>query len=681
MILDKAIATVQRHAMLEPRDRVVVAVSGGPDSIALLHVLLEMRPAFDLGLTIAHLDHALRGADSDADRIYVEELAARLGLPCVARREEVATLARRERRSLEEAGRIARRRFLREVAQTTGSRRVALGHHREDQAESVLLRLIAGSGLGGLSGVRPVAEGLFVRPLLDCARAEILGYLEARRIPSREDTSNFDRRFPRNRVRHDVLPLLKEGFNPRVTEAIARTADILREEDAYLDRHARRLLGRLLLEEPGVPGSATATGLVLDAARLRRLPAPIARRIVRLALRRAGLKGRDFARARIDEVLALAAQGDNHAVSLGESFAARLEYGRLRLEKQARPAAGPRADRQILSVPGEAPVVPAGVSIRASLTGRERVETEYRRAPLHRIYVDAGTLRAPLTVRAPRPGDRLHPLGAPGSRKLSDLWTDLKLGRDARRRCLVVESDGRIVWAVGMRMADPFRITETTTDVAILEVVDLPRGSVAGRGADRGRDGGIVGTASPSSSPASSAAPAIARPVSAERSPNAGAGPAPPVLYTAEEIKASIERLAAQVAAWAGGREILVLGVLQGSFIFLADLVRRLPGPLRIGFLDREGTPIPPIPPMAGARVLVVEDILDTGESLVRILARVQDVSPAEVRTCILFDKPSGRRARIEADWAGLVVPDRWVVGYGLDAEGRGRNLPYLTWV
>ena len=652
MILDKVIATVRRHAMLEPRDRVVVAVSGGPDSVALLHLLLDMRPAFDLAITIAHLDHALRGAESDADRAYVEDLADRLGLPCVARREEVAALARRERRSLEEAGRIARRRFLREVAASTGSRRVALGHHRGDQAESVLLRLIAGSGRGGLSGVRPVAERLYVRPLFDCSREEILAYLEARGIPAREDISNADSRFPRNRVRHDVLPLLRAGFNPRVEEAIARTADILREEDAYLDRRSRRVLARLILGDEA-RAQALDGPLVLDAARLSRLPAPIGRRVVRLALRRAGLRGRDLARARIEDVLELAGRGRNQALSLGESFTVRLEYGRLHLARRAMPAV--RAVPQSLSVPGEAPVAPAGVAIRASLAGRERVDAEYRHAPAHRIYVDAGMLRAPLTVRAPRPGDRLHPLGAPGSRKLSDLWSDLKVGRDARRRCLVVESDGRIVWAVGMRMADPFRITDATKDVAILEVVDLPAGVLPSRGT--ANDGAATDPQGP---------------------PVPGL---PPILYTAAEIRSAIQRLAAEVAAWASGREIHVLGVLQGSFIFLADLVRLLPGPLHIGFLDREGTPILPFPPVAGARVLVVEDILDSGESLVRILERLRASSPAEVRTCILFDKPSGRRAAIEGDWTGLHVPDRWVVGYGLDAQGRDRNLPYLTWV
>jgi hypoxanthine phosphoribosyltransferase len=160
-------------------------------------------------------------------------------------------------------------------------------------------------------------------------------------------------------------------------------------------------------------------------------------------------------------------------------------------------------------------------------------------------------------------------------------------------------------------------------------------------------------------------------------------GPEAPVsvLYSADEISAAVARLAADVAAWAAGREILVLGILHGSFIFVADLVRRLPGPCRIGFLDRDGHPVFRPGTIEGALVLVAEDILDTGESLTRVLEKLRAHGPAEVRTCVLFDKPSGRKIQVTPDWAGLLVPDRWVVGYGLDQEGLFRNLPYLTFV
>src|SRR5436190_5104528 len=339
MITTRVLATIRRHRMLDAGDAIVVAVSGGPDSVALLHLLLDLRADLDLRLTIGHLDHGLRGEASRADRVFVEELAARRGLPCFARAASALDLARAERRSPEEAGRILRRRFLREVAEETGSRRVGFGHHRDDQAETVLLALARGAGRGGLSGIRPISEGLFVRPLLELSREEILVYLSRRGIAFRQDASNDDRRFPRNRVRHDLMPLLRASLNPRADAAIAGAADLVRDEDAYLDRRARRALTRVLVRAaaPGPPDSA----VVLDAPRLAALAPAIGRRVARLALRRAGLARRDLRRARIDEILALASRGGNRSLSLGEGLTARLEYGMLRLEGGAPDGAAP----------------------------------------------------------------------------------------------------------------------------------------------------------------------------------------------------------------------------------------------------------------------------------------------------------------------------------------------------
>lgn len=736
MILEKVLATIRRHAMVVPEDRVLVAVSGGPDSVALLHLLLDLRTVLPLSLIVAHLDHALRDAESQEDRDFVERLCRRLGLECVADRDDVAILARRERRSIEEAGRTARRRFLRRLAQQNMCRRVAFGHQQDDQAESVLLRLVAGSGRGGLSGIKPVSEGLFVRPLLECGRSEILRYLEDRGIEFRTDSSNADRRFPRNRMRHLVLPLLVQEFNPRVVEAVARTADVLREEDAFLDRTARRIL-RGLAEpaEPGAggfPGGSAEPGIVLDAPALAHLVPAIGRRVVRLALRHAGLRGRDLAKARIDDVLHLAGRGEtNLSLSVGESFVARLEYGRLILkpgrgegrdeagrtpssaledglrvnagiparagDSQARARRGPpRSSSDTeggglpspgvpLPIPGSAAVAHLGLILSSRIVPFESVAGEYGCAPSNRAYLDADLLETPLLVRAARAGDRFRPLGAPGTRKLSDLWTDVRLPHESRRRCLLVESAGRIAWAVGLRPSHPFRVTDRTRRVAVLESHVASNNGLGHQDA----------SSPPESFMAPSAGPGMGRADASGRKPAADRqteGPLQdpaspletpsnrPVLYTPGQIADAVGRIAREVMEWAGGRELVLLGVLHGSFIFLSDLVRRLPGPIRVGFLDREGGLVTRDLVLEGARVLVVEDILDTGESLIRVLARVREHNPAEIRTCALFEKVHATRAApLDLDYRGLPVPDLWVVGYGLDQDGHERNLPYLS--
>ena len=416
--------------------------------------------------------------------------------------------------------------------------------------------------------------------------------------------------------------------------------------------------------------------MTLEAREIAHLPAPIGRRVIRLALRRAGLRGRDLAKGRIDEILALAArQGTNAALSLPEAFVARLEYGRLILsgDRHAgdRPAPPPRRLLSPLPVPGEVIRADLGLSISARLVPKKAVEEHYRRAPPQRAYVDAASLDAPLIVRAPRPGDRLRPLGAPGTRKLSDLWTDLKVPREARRRSLLVESGGRIVWVAGLRLADRFRVTSKTARVVVFELAPhpAPAAVVEGGGDAAPAPEAIAGPPAAASEGAPAAAPGE-QPVAEPRA----------VLYGPGEIAHAVDRLAVEVARWAGDQDLLVIGILSGSFIFLADLVRRLPGPLRVGFVDREGTHVSRELPLAGARVLLVEDILDTGESLARVLARLRESAPAEVRTCVLFEKMiENRKVPLTADFVGLTVPDRWVVGYGLDHEGRERNLPYLT--
>jgi hypoxanthine phosphoribosyltransferase len=264
---------------------------------------------------------------------------------------------------------------------------------------------------------------------------------------------------------------------------------------------------------------------------------------------------------------------------------------------------------------------------------------------------------------------------------VSDLWTDAKLTRGSRGDLVVVESAGEIVWVPGFRAAHPFRVTEATTRVARLEVDRLP---------GRTRAENLVSASRPSPSSARDrAASLVSRPPELSASSPTGSGILTPhprlssrILCTEAEIAAAVDRLAAEIASWAAGRPILAVSILQGSFVFAADLLRRLPGDVRIGFVDREGTPITRSLREVSGPILLVEDILDTGLSLARIRERCRtwgDTGPREVRICVMFDKQVPRKAPIEADFSGLVVPDLWVVGYGLDHEGLYRNLPYLT--
>lgn len=301
------------------RRNLVVGVSGGPDSLALLDALHELSGPLRLRLHVAHLDHSLRkGAAGDAR--FVARHAARLGWPRTGVRVDVAGLSRRRGCSLEEAGRLARYAFFWRVARRVRARAVAVGHHRDDQAETVLMRLLRGASGSGLSGmapkrrlVDPLGPGTgpavwLIRPLLGLARADVEAFLAARGLKARRDRTNFNRGFARNRIRHELIPMLERRYNPGLRAALARAAQALEEDDAVLEAMAERLLG----EERG--GRFRRGRVPVSARRLNASPLPVRRRALRLAAGRAGAALSRLTQAHLDALvrLAAAARGEAH---------------------------------------------------------------------------------------------------------------------------------------------------------------------------------------------------------------------------------------------------------------------------------------------------------------------------------------------------------------------------------
>ncbi len=276
---------------------ILAAVSGGADSIALLHLLALFASRRRVSITVAHLDHGLRRG-SRADRRFVERRAAELGLCCVAERREVSALARRDE-APEESARRVRRDFLLAARKQSDSDVIVTGHTLDDQAETILMRLVRGAGATALTGMAEVGPGPFVRPLLGVERADLRAYLHRRGLDFREDPTNNDLRFDRNRLRRLVLPTLTETLNPRAARHLVKASKLLREDAIYLDGLAERALSELSHTD-------RTDRLVLDAAALREVAPPLARRVVRLALQRAGADGRRIAARHVAALLDLA---------------------------------------------------------------------------------------------------------------------------------------------------------------------------------------------------------------------------------------------------------------------------------------------------------------------------------------------------------------------------------------
>jgi len=460
-LIDRIRATIRAHDLARAETRVLVAVSGGSDSVALAYLLTELAARGVLHVAgIAHLNHQLRSAAA-ADEAFCGEIAARLGLPFLSHREEVTARARAERRSLEDAARAARYGFLEDARRRLDADVVALGHTRDDQAETFLLRLIRGAGSRGLAGMYP-RNGTMIRPLLGCRRADLQAYLHERGVPFVHDSSNEDVAIPRNRVRAELLPLLERRFNPSIVDVLADEADIAREEWAWFEETAREA-SREVVQHP-----ADCVWTV-QVDRLRTLPPALARMVVRGALV-AAASGKHVSFRHVQAVLRLA--GLDAGRIAGPAVSVERVGNRLVLTNKGTPE-GPdegRANlfRYPLSIPGEVVLAEAACVVSAeaapslgsvvlsnSVTGVVRLDR----------------CRTPLAVRNRRPGDRFRPLGLGGRKKLQDYFVDKKIPRQHRDRVpLVVDETDKIIWVAGHGIDDEFRVTDSSQAVLILRL-------------------------------------------------------------------------------------------------------------------------------------------------------------------------------------------------------------------
>ncbi|MCZ7541345.1 MAG: tRNA lysidine(34) synthetase TilS [Anaerolineae bacterium] len=506
-LVTRVAETIERHALCAPGDRVVVGVSGGADSLALLHALLALRERLGIALHVATLDHGLRGAAGAADADFVRSTALDWGLPVTVGRADAGQIARSRRLSVEEAARQVRYTFLLRVARQVGAARVAVGHQRDDQAETVLMHLLRGSGLSGLRGMLPATplsdyhlledaiiacdpplDGLpatpdawpvLIRPLLDLSRREIDEYIAAQGLTARLDATNQDTAYFRNRLRHEVLPLL-ETLNPNVREVLARTADVLRADAELVRAAGEAALARALRGE-------AADSIVLDRAVWDDLPLSSKRHLIRAAVWRLRPALRDVTFEHVERALAVSASGHvGVQATLPGGLALRVGYDVLVFS-------GAGADP--VEVGADAPALP-GERAGPAFNPGERVEIAcgawvFSARPLlpdddlPALHADplAAALAVPagarLWLRARRPGDRFRPRGMGGrSQKLADTLINLRVPAGWRDRVPLLVVDDAIAWFVAptagglrARVAEPFAVPGDLAQMAGVGVV------------------------------------------------------------------------------------------------------------------------------------------------------------------------------------------------------------------
>ncbi len=657
---------------LDGVSRLVVMISGGRDSVCLLDIAAAL-----LGperVHALHVNYGLR-VGADGDEQHCAHLCTELA---------VALSVVRAERPADGHGNLQA--WARDVRYGAATRRaleleamVASGHTASDQAETVLYRLAASPGRRALLGMSP-RDGRLLRPLLSVSRLQTGAYCRARDLTWREDPGNDGARWARGRVRHGLLPALRR-VHPAAEANVLRTAALLRDEGAVLDEVVTTALAgrdRIALE------------------RLAELPGALARLVVMRLAEQAVGQGLPAAGGRVRELLDLAGHGGSTSLDIGGGVRAVVEYGVLRMS-----AAGeePEPEAVALALGGRARFGRWEVCCDVNPTDPgERACA---------VLLDADRLRGGLRVRSWRAGDRMAPPGLRGTRTLADLFTDRKLARAQRHSHPVIEAVGAIVWVPLIAADRRFLAAHDTSAVLRLSARFSP--AVDAKTADADAEAAVLGgegvgaariDCAPTAGRTGRSPPALPgrapMPEPAISSPGPSADPTSDpaigdILVGSEELLARVRALAEEISRDYAGRPLLLVGVLKGAVFFLSDLMRFIDIPVEVDFMavasygsatDSSGV-VRILKDLdvaiEGRDVLIVEDIVDSGLTLQYLLRNLGSRNPSSLEVCALLTKPERRKVALPTRYVGFEIPNRFVIGYGLDHGERYRNLPYVA--
>lgn len=463
MLSRRVLGTIRGRGLLNGGERVVAGVSGGPDSVCLLHILHSVSDELGIKLFAVHVNHMLRGSEADRDQEYVREFCTRLGVPLYESSVDVGALARQKGISIEEAGREARYRELERYALKAGASAIAVAHNKNDQAETVLMNILRGTGLDGLKGME-YRNGIIIRPLLDIERREIEEYCAENGLNPRVDGTNLLPVYTRNKVRLELIPYIEKLFGTDITAGICRLSAIARDDIGFLECVSRRAYSECRLER--APGR-----VALDTEGLKKLHEGIRKRVVRMAVEelKGDLKGLEH--VHVENVIDLASKGRTGSrVHLPCGIRAGISYGRLvfRLEPESE---GTADFEKPLEIPGTTFLGAFGGKIEAAVDespGGRYLKHGVSRCSLDQIF-DYEKLKKGINIRNRREGDVFKPFKSKGTKKLKEYMIDKKIPREIRDAIPLAAQGKEIIWIIGYDVSDKFIADENTNSVLKLE--------------------------------------------------------------------------------------------------------------------------------------------------------------------------------------------------------------------
>ncbi len=455
-MIGKIKQTIKRHDMLQGGDAVVVALSGGADSCVLLSVVIELAQMYKLRIIVAHFNHGLRGEASEADEAFCRDLTQNYGLTFVTEKMRQPTVPKGL--SPEDYFRRERYRFLDQVAVDYNANKIALGHHLNDQAETVLLNILRGSGLDGLKGFLPVRDNKYIRPLMDVPRREIDDFLMEKGLAYREDGSNQSGAHLRNRIRLELLPYLKEKFNPRIDQNLSRMAEIVRRDDEYLDGLVREILASPHIQKDEY-------GISFSRQYFTTLPLAIRMRLIKSLLETLASEGIGFLHSHIQAAYDLILKKPSgKRMFLPFGLQVQKQYDRILIgHAEIRKTSD---YEYFLSMPGMLDLKERHIILSVRRASVDEVDFTCS----GRIYMDADRLKEPLVIRNRRNGDWFEPLGTKGKQKIKKLLIDRKVpGWQRETLALLVDQDS-VIWIENMHLSERVKISPQTKHVMVMEI-------------------------------------------------------------------------------------------------------------------------------------------------------------------------------------------------------------------
>ncbi len=453
--LEQVKNTINKYSMIEMNDKIVVGVSGGPDSMCMLHILLMLKEKYNLSIYGAHLNHQFRGEEADRDALYVKDICLQWGVPVFLKVFDVPAYAKESGLSAEDAGRIIRYQLYDEVANKIGGNKIAVAHNLNDHIETIIMNLIRGSGMEGLAGIEAI-RGRIIRPLINTDRKDIEKYCEANGIDARIDKTNLEPIYGRNKVRLELIPYIENNLNPNIMNTINRFSHIVCKENDFLNDESQNAFTDV--------AKCFKNSIKYSIIKLQGLHTALKRRVIRIGLEKLTGNLKNIEYIHIEEIIAILNKKTGAAVILPKNLIAYISYDELILKKNI------KTETEKFFYRLEPDTKSHFRNMVISVESLSVHEVDDLRHKVDEVYMDRSKIKENLILRNRNPGDIFSPMGLKGSKKLKDYFIDEKIPKEERDSVELIADGKEIVWVVGKRLSENYKITNSTKDVLKIKI-------------------------------------------------------------------------------------------------------------------------------------------------------------------------------------------------------------------